>query len=66
MESLLEIYPLFAIALNMIWIMTAPVLIFALLRAMKAQERMAHSVARIADATERIEEIIRRDKEPRV
>jgi hypothetical protein len=39
--------------------------IFAIWRGMKAHEKLAASMKRMADTTERIEEIIKRDREPR-
>ena len=41
------------------------VVVFSIWGGMRAHERMADSVKRMADAAERIEEIIRRDGEPR-
>jgi len=45
---------------------TAVIAVIALWRGMKAQERMADSMEKIANATERIEKIVRRDEETRV
>jgi hypothetical protein len=59
MRNIWDIYVVLAPLINMAMIVAGGVVIIAIWRGMKAQERMADSV-------ERIEEIIRRNGEPRV
>jgi hypothetical protein len=62
----MEILALLTLLIYVAAIIAAFAVAIAIWRGMKAHEKMADSVARIADATERIEEIIRRDGGPRV
>lgn len=45
-------------------IVVVPVVAIAIWRGMKANEKLAESVAKLAESTERIEKIIRRDVGP--
>jgi uncharacterized protein with PhoU and TrkA domain len=47
-------------------IIAGVVVVIAIWRAMKAHEKMADSMERVADAANRIEKIVRRDEAPRV
>jgi hypothetical protein len=52
--------------INVAMIAAGGVVVIAIWYGMKALVKMADSVARMADAMERIEKIIRSDREPRV
>jgi cellulose biosynthesis protein BcsQ len=62
----MEIFVFLGFLVNAAMIAAGVVVIIVIWRGMKAHEKMGDSVARMADATERIEEIIKRDREPRV
>jgi len=62
----MEILALLPLLIYLAMIAAGGVVVIAIWHGMKALVKMANSVARIAEAAERIEEIIRRDREPRV
>jgi len=66
MPDIMKIYALVAFLIYAATIVAGIIVVIAIWRGMKAHEKMADSVARMADAANRIEEIIRRDGEPRV
>ena len=62
----MEMYALIGFLRYATMIVAGVVVVIAIWRGMKAHEKMADSVERMADAADRIEKIVRRDREPRV
>jgi hypothetical protein len=60
--GIMEIYALVAFLIYAATIVAGIIVVIAIWRGMKAHERMADSVARMADVTERIEENFRRNQ----
>jgi hypothetical protein len=64
--EMMGIYALIAFLVYAGMTVVVVVVVFSIWRGMRAHEKMADSMKRMADAAERIEKIIRRDEEPRV
>jgi len=62
----METFAFLGFLINAAMIVAGAAVVIALWHGMKALEKLAHSVARMADAAERIEKFLRRDEEPRV
>jgi hypothetical protein len=62
----METFVFLGFLINAAMIAAGGVVVIAIWHGMKALVKMANSVARMADAAERMEETIRRDREPRV
>lgn len=62
----METFVLLGFLINAAMIAAGGVVVIAIWYGMKALVKMANSLARMADAAERIEETIRRNGEPRV
>jgi hypothetical protein len=61
----LETFALFGLLIYVAMIVGAVVVVVSIWRGMRAHERMADSMERMADATEKIEKFVKRDGEPR-
>ena len=62
----METFVFLGFLINAAMIVAGAAVVIAIWYGMKALEKMAHSVARMADAAERIEKFVRRNEEPRV
>jgi hypothetical protein len=62
----METFVFLGFLVNAAMIVAGAAVLIAIWHGMKALEKMAHSVARVADAAERIEKFARRNEEPRV
>ena len=62
---ILETFALFSLLIYVAMIVGAVVIVVSIWRGMRAHERMADSMERMADATEMIEKFVKRDGEPR-
>jgi hypothetical protein len=62
---ILETLALFSLLIYAAMIVGAVVIVVSIWRGMRAHERMADSMERMADATEMIEKFVKRDGEPR-
>ena len=62
---ILETFALFGLLIYVAMIVGAVVIVVSIWRGMRAHERMADSMERMADATEKIEKFVKRDGEPR-
>ena len=62
----METFVFLGFLVNAATILAGAAVVIAIWHGMKALGKLADSVARMADAAERIEEIVRRDGEPRV
>jgi hypothetical protein len=62
----METFVFLGFLINAAMIVAGAAVVIAIWHGMKALEKMSDSVARMAGAAERIEEIIKRDGEPRV
>jgi hypothetical protein len=58
-------FALFGLLIYVAMIVGAVVVVVSIWRGMRAHERMADSMERMADATEEIEKFVKRDGEPR-
>jgi len=63
---IMETFALFGLPIYAAMIVAGVVVVIAIWRGMRAHEKMADSMERVADATEMIEKFVRRDGEPRV
>jgi hypothetical protein len=63
---IMQTFALFGLLVYAAMIVAGVVVVIAIWRGMRAHERMADSMKRMADAAERIEKSVRRDGEPRV
>ena len=61
----METFALFGLLIYVAMIVGAVVVVVSIWRGMRAHERMADSMERMADATEKIEKFVKRDGEPR-
>ena len=61
----METFVFLGFLVNAAMIAAGGMVVIAIWYGMKALVKLADSAARMADATERIEEIIKRDREPR-
>jgi uncharacterized protein with PhoU and TrkA domain len=62
----METFVFLGFLINAAMIAAGGVIVIAIWHGMKALVKMANSVARMADAAERLEKLIRHDGEPRV
>jgi hypothetical protein len=61
---ILETFALFSLLIYVAMIVGVVVVVVSIWRGMRAHERMADSMERMADATEKIEKFVKRDGEP--
>jgi hypothetical protein len=62
----METFVFLGFLINAAMIVAGAAVVIAIWYGMKALEKIADSVARMADAAERVEKFVRRDEEPRV